>query len=197
MRRKLAWVTIGGLVLVIAVGTWWHFAWAKRVAAMQHRNTARLLADQAVLVRHWENFEESSVTAETTGNDFLKVIQELSEKLNSQEHDCRFIFPADSPLAQPSERPQGEFEKELLTRFAQPRPQKPDGADWADRLTPDGGYQYYQAVRAQASCLSLCHRPPEETPDATAKGAFEKPLREGDLMAVVAVKIPNEGPQWR
>ena len=165
---------------------------------MQRLNTSRLLADQAILVRHWENFEEQSRMAKSGGNDFLPVIQDLREKLTSQEYDCRLILPADSPLAQPSERPQGEFEKELLDRFAQTRPQEPAKVDCADRLTPGGnGYVYYQAVRARASCLSLCHRAPDATFDPTVLNSGAKPLREGDLMAVVAVKIPNEGPKWR
>lgn len=195
MRRKLAWVTIGGLVLVIAVGTWWHFAWAKRVAAMQRLNTSRLLADQAILFRHWENFEEQSVTGDAAGKEILKVIRDLTEKLNSQEHDCRFIFPADSPFDPDGTRQASvEFEKELLDRFAQTRPQEPAEADWGERLMPDGsGYQYYQAVRAQASCLALCHRAPDATFDPTAVNAGAKPLREGDLMAVVQVSMPNSG----
>ena len=197
MRRKLAFGTIGVLVLVVVVGTWWHFAWAKQVAATQRRTTGRLLADQAILVMHWENLEERPPAGGETGNDFVHVIQELSKKLSSQEHDCRLIFPANSPLAQRGERPRGEFEKELLDRFAQTRPQEPGEADWGERPTPDGrGYEYYQAVRAQALCLSLCHRP-APTLDATAKSGFGKPLREGDLMAVVAVRMPNAGPKWR
>ncbi len=194
MRRKLAMVTIGGLVLVIVAGTWWHFAWARRLAQTQRRNTGRLLADQAVLVRHWENLERSSVGGEDADNDALLVIRDLTERLNSQDYDCRFLFPADSPLAQPSERPRGEFENELLDRFAQTRPHPSGDGDWADRLTPGGnGYVYYQAVRARASCLSLCHRPPDPTLDGTAKSGFEKPLREGDLMAVVQVSMPKSG----
>jgi hypothetical protein len=195
MWRRLALATIGGLVLVIFIGTWWHFAWAKRVAAMQRRNTGRLLADQAILLRHWENLEERSVTGGEAGNDFLEVIHDLREKLNSQDHDSRLIFPAQSPLYRDREgQPEGEFQQELLKRLAQTRPQEPDDVDWAERVTPDGrGYEYYQAVRAQASCLALCHSPPDATLGATPTNAGVKPLREGDLMAVVQVSMPNSG----
>ena len=195
MSRRLALATIGGLVLVIFVGTWWHFAWARRVAAMQRRNTGRLLADQAILLRHWENLEERSVAGGEAGNDFLQVIHDLREKLNSQDHDCRLVFPAQSPLYRDGKgRPEGEFQQELLKRLARTRPQEPVDGDWAERTTPDGrGYEYYQAVRAQASCLALCHRPPDATFDLTATKAGVKPLREGDLMAVVQVSLSNSG----
>ncbi len=80
---------------------------------------------------------------------------------------------------------------------AKPRPAtEPGGPEFVERYVNNGlEYQYYQAIRAQASCLTLCHK------TYPAPGGFDvpiggkllagEPLQEGDLMAVVQVTIPS------
>jgi len=154
------------------------------------RATGRLLVDQAMLVRHWEELESELEFAANYAHLLLPG-------RSSATHHTRFISVAGGNEAQ---KPADAFERELIDRFCQagPSPKKPE-ADSADRIiaTQKGRkeYQYYQAVRAEEHCLSICHRAvpagPEFVPSAAGVDLREgTKFSNGDLMAVVQVTFP-------
>jgi two-component system sensor histidine kinase BarA len=166
----------------------------KKVVEEQNPNKGRLLADQAVLIRHYEIFYQ--------GEHFLLVVESLTDALNEQQYDWRFVLPEEAALSAEGDTPQvDEFERDLLRRWSTATPdqladtQTPQSAG---RLNPTGDkYWYYQAVRAQPSCLSAACHPqgspsePAMDPRSSLLGGGVEPLEEGDLMAIVQVSIPN------
>ena len=189
------------LLVVITVSFFLYWRVTQELVYRQNPNTGRLLADQAMLVKHWEEFEELSAREEGRGEEFLSVIGALTENLNKQDYDWRLIFPPNSPFDRNGSRqPREQFETQFLESLVRVRPEaSADGedAEYVERLVLDGDeYQYYQAVRAQASCLGACHLAVDPgwdvfNPTGSLLGGTVAPLTEGDLMAVVQVTIPN------
>jgi signal transduction histidine kinase len=131
----------------------------------------------------------------------LPYIEHLTRNLSNQQYTWRVIHRPDSRAADPKllGRPADEFEKEVMERFLRRNPEPALGAggpEFVERYVNQGlEYQYYQAIRAQASCLALCHKtyPDPSGFDVPIGGKLlaGEPLQEGDLMAVVQVTIPN------
>ncbi len=181
------------IAVVIAVSFFLYWQITGDVVYGQNPTKARLLVDQVMLIKHWERLE--------TNEHFLPYIEHLTKNLSNQQYTWRVIHRPDAKAADPQliGKPNDQFEAELVERFLRPatRPEEGDSPlEYVDRYANNGlEYQYYQAIRAQASCLTLCHR---TFPQA---GGFEvpvggvllasEPLQEGDLMAVVQVTIPN------
>jgi two-component system sensor histidine kinase BarA len=194
---ELKCLALFGVFLLLVIGFSFYLYWqvTGTVVSKQNPNTGRLLADQVMLVIHWKELEERSAVEGGRPTDFLLVIEDLTEKLNEQDYDWRIIDPY---TKDPAQQPRGEFEKELLERFLKTRPEggtEEEEADYADRVASDGEYQYYQAVRAQSSCLmSVCHRPASVSGplfDPLGLGGAGGPAAEGDLMGIVQVSIKN------
>jgi len=181
------------LLLVITFSFYLYWRVTQKVVNQQNPNTGRLLADQALLIRHCEIFYQ--------GEDFVEVVKNLTHKLNQQEYRWRLILsPEFYPDAKGTSVPHDDFEKDLLGRLARvpaDDASATDAAEYEERLALDGDeYQYYQAVRAQKSCLSVCHvslKPGWEVwnPRGSPLSGGAGPPSEGDLMAMVQVIIPN------
>jgi signal transduction histidine kinase len=167
----------------------------KQVVLQQNPNTGRLLADQVIVLCHYERFYE--------GEQFTEVVENLREVLSQQAYTWRVIRRPASPflpvvVADAPEEPLDDFEMEAMTYFAQNPPA--DGAakgeirQYRERLVEDGDeYEYYQPIWAQESCL-VCHRGVTVDPLGTGLGiggGGEK-AGVGDLMAMAKVTIPND-----
>jgi signal transduction histidine kinase len=188
-----------GLCLAVVITASFLMYWqvTKNLADAQNPNTGRLLADQALMIYHFEVFSQ--------GSDFLYVVQDWKEKLNQQEFQWRVILPNEAAgptgATAPARDDDSQFVHRLLREWLTPSEDdsEADGPDYAERLIDDGEvYQYYQAVRAQSSCLSLCHKAVVATPgqvfdpaETLALGGTPESLVEGDLMAILEVSIPN------
>jgi two-component system sensor histidine kinase BarA len=131
---------------------------------------------------------------------FFLVVNQLNEKLNQLDYKWRVILPPGSPLDRNGgQQTQDPFEIQLIDRWLQARPDPTADAkspEYEERLVLGGDeYQYYQPVRAEGSCLLLCHKQLQPGwkvfGDAGPLGGGIEPIEEGDLMAVVQVRIPN------
>lgn len=181
------------IAVVIAVSFFLYWVVTGSVVYGQNPIKARLLVDQVMLIKHWEKLE--------TNEQFLPYIEHLTKNLSNQQFTWRVIHRPDSRAANPDllGRPQDEFEEQILEQFMRHRRGDDSGdgfPEYAERYVDDGlEYQYYQAVRAQASCLTLCHKTYPQTGgfDVPIGGVqlASEPLQTGDLMAVVQVTIPN------
>lgn len=179
------------LLIVITVSFLLYWIVTEEVVYGQNSTKGRLLADQTMLIRHWERLE--------TNETFLPYLEHLSENLSNQQYSWRLIHPPGCQARDPGliGKPRDAFEEELLDRFLQPPEDTgKKRVDFAERYVSDGEeYQYYQAIRAQRSCLSVCHTAPPVSGGfySTASGLilWPSPLRDGDLMAMVQVTIPN------
>lgn len=199
LERKCRFLFGACLLLLITASFWWYGSQTEKLVNQQNRNTGRLLVDQVMCIEHWEKLE--------TYDDFKPVVRNLTERLSNQEYDWRMLRPDGTVSAG---APPDGFEWQVLKRFLKEPPggQAPDdGPEFAERLTATGTeYQYYQAIRAEESCLLVCHKPPPGGAGiglggeglALGGGGLSGglPLSAGDLMAVVHVTIPN-GPTQR
>jgi signal transduction histidine kinase len=201
------------LLVVITVSFLLYWSLTETVVRERNPKAARLLGDQVMLTAHWEAFARKD--DEESRERFLSVVQALSKDFTynlrnytiqsgKQNKAWRFIVPGD---ADPAYQPQNPFEQELLERFMKPQP-KADAtegeSDTDERLAESGEFVYYKAVRAQSSCLAMCHvMPPDPgginpfTPSgaevrfAHSGRGIGRPLADGDLMAIVSVSISN------
>ena len=179
----------GICLLVLIFGSFFlYLMLTERLVDNENRKTGQLLVDQIMFSTHWEALE--------TKEEFLPLVQELTDQLSKQDYKWRFILP-NSP--DDSGKPGDEFEAAALKRFVSADPEKARSGtvEFAERRSPEGSeYQYYQPVRGQKLCLR-CHQPP---PGGTGVGGSDASLDvtitrstarfEGDLMAVVKVSIP-------
>lgn len=177
------------LVLVIAVSVLLYWRVTGEVVTRQNPDTARLLVDQVMLTTHYRAMEPRK--------DFVEYLTGVIRNRELQGYRWRFVRPPERRFQETAEGgpPQDALESELLLRFARmteaDRSQE-DAVLFAERLVAGGReYQYYQPIWAERSCVD-CHRLLEGegyAPGST--GAASAPIREGDLMAVLQVTIPN------
>jgi signal transduction histidine kinase len=213
-----------GLLVIIATAFWWYGFKTSKLVYEQNQNTGRLLVDQYMLTLHWgvmdsNKLEDKRLTFVPPTPDEERAqqaqtdawVDEMTLKLTQQRFKPELIRPnrQEGPGA-----PQDDFERALCKKFLNNPPPRDDEA--ASDSTPefdarflsdrrDGQlYQYYEPIRAQTSCLALCHAPPlgGSGIDATggagvslagpASSPLSRPLQRGDVMAVAKVTIPIE-----
>ena len=214
---------------------------AEKLIAKQNPQTGRLLVDEVVLIKHWEAFEANEsyqlvrkvVQSQLTQQNFeYQVLKPgaSNENLDDFGREAMERFASVIP-DRFKEKP------ELTTESTQNKTVKSNsetGSDSSDAaaeqkkkkelfvdqaIEPDyvgrlnnGNYEYYQAVRAQRSCISgFCH--PELQPQsltalpgaiipgaspissASLDSADSSDSPDGKLMAVVQVNIPQQPTQ--
>ena len=188
------------LLLVITASFLSYWLVTETVVEKQNPNTGRLLVNQVMLITHWKALEKSDSPSDEPGSDdFLLVVDKLTEKLRTQNYNWRFISPDPSDEGK---QPENEFERRVLDQFLKAKPSEAaaDSQEFTDRrVSLDGKYEYYQPIRAEKSCLRFCHRSAPHVPGfdpggaslGRGRSAVGVPLTEGDLLAVVEVNIPN------
>lgn len=177
------------LVLVIAVSVLLYWRVTGEVVTRQNPDTARLLADQVMLTKHYAAMEPNK--------DFVDYLTAVIRSRTQHGYQWRFIQPPGRP-SRPSEDagpPSDAMEAELVQRFLQMSPEEreqSEGPLYAERLVDQGRiYQYYQPIWAEQSCVA-CHLALEGAGyNPAANVGLGAPLREGDLMSVLQVTIPN------
>lgn len=222
LERKCRFLFGVCLLLLITASFWLYGTRTEKLVYEQNRKTGQLLADQVMLIRHWEALdsqqrdgESDQWTVDENAQQYLPLLQKLTRNLSKQQYRSRIILPDQTD----EERgPRDEFERELLARFMKARPQEsaasdgttpeadgseynvPEPREFEERPLPDQSeYQYYQPIRARESCL-LCHRMlGGAKSSALVLGGSQivspPPLAVGDMMAIVQVTIPNKPTQ--
>jgi two-component system sensor histidine kinase BarA len=160
----------------------------------------KLLVDQVMLIRHWEQLESKEKKDETapwtenlSGKQFLPLIQDLTKNLSNAKYEWRFIRPNSTDGMY---MPRDEFEWKLLDKFNVNKPVESDDIDnpeIAERWPENGEYIYYRPIRARESCLKVCHKPTAGV-DMSGLGlalGVVTAQNPGDLLAIAKVTIPN------
>jgi signal transduction histidine kinase len=188
---ELKCLCLFGLFLLVVSTVSFLLYWqvTNRVVFEQSRKEGRQLVREVMLITHWRELE--------VDEGFRPTVDALAKNLSDPYYDWRFIQRPDR-LSEPVELdgptedqlPRDEFERELLKLFMRPAAgegEEADTRDFEERYVNDGReYQYYQPVRIQRTCVTLCH--PEWGPIGQS---FAEPLVEGDLAVVVQVSIEN------
>lgn len=182
------------LLLVIAVSVFLYWRVTEAVVMRQNPDTARLLADQVMLIKHYGAMEPNK--------DFVNYLNGVIENRAEQGYRWRFVRPPDrmSPSSPGGGPPADEFEAQLLERYLELSSEVDEAKEAEDGWEPpytdrtvDRGqeYQYYRPVFAEPNCIG-CHNALEgQGFDPLSAGGILEPLRPNDLMAVLQVTIPN------
>jgi len=204
LERKCRFLFGAVLLLLITASFWWYGNQTEKLVYQQNRNKGRLLADQIMLVKHWKELENrqdgvdpARWAASSDTASFAQVIDDLTKTLSKQEYEVDFIRPH-SPDG--SGLPRNEFEWKVLDRFLSPSSESGGESaepDFAEKLDTEANeYHYYQAIRAESSCLLVCHR---GAPGGTGLG-FGGPApvlglvtaeAPGELLSIVKITIPH------
>lgn len=202
LERKCL-VLFGICLLVLITGSFWSYGKnTEKLVEQQNRERGRLLVDTIMTLEHFDKIEANA--------EWRKVVLgPLIKEMKNQDYECLFIRP-DPATGKPNT--DDWFEQELWQRFSRQKPGKQGSAEaeqaadqhpFPERYRnfhgPDGKsvaqiYEYYQPIYATSVCIN-CHRLSRPGLDVILGGAEPPaavtPLVEGDLMAVVNVRIDN------
>ena len=133
--------------------------------------------NHALVLRHWQKLE--------TDPGFSEHLKLFADPGTTQL-PSRFITASGTG---DTDTPRDAFEQDLLDRFSTAGASDTttdDEPEFAERFVSGGhAYEYYQPVRAERSCVAVCHGASFPQTDTVS------PAQEGDLMAVVQVTIPR------
>ncbi len=160
----------GFLVLVLTVSFLLYWYVTESLVTKRNPDTARLLADQALMLNHWQKLEPKK--------EFLVVVQDITDQLAQQKYDWA-IYKPDAPEAQTDE---------LLGKMLAEYREKPETVPRARGEAEGEMYHYYKPVVAAQQCIT-CHSQLGGVDSET--GIPTHRWKEGDLMAVLKVTIPN------
>lgn len=179
LERKLRRI-VGSVLLISLLGsTSWLASQHESLIHESTRKTAAGSVNAALLKHHMVKFESSTA--------FAQLAQETSESLDKGVYSYRFFHDGKTG----GNKPEDEFEWHVLQQFSA-SPSTPASSmirpvEFLDRLIPKSGtYRYYEPVRAKKSCIA-CHVAPVQV-----GGSPISELKEGDLMAVVRIDVPDD-----
>ncbi len=204
LERKCRFLFGACLLLLITASFSFYGAQTKKLVDEQNRKTGRLLVDQVMLIEHMREFE--------TNDQFREVVYDLTKILSKHEFKGYVIKPEYNQYVITQVTTGGDAEdpekldldaKELilLEKLLEAGPKLPGESDESEfrelTVSEKDEYRYYQPIRADQSCIAVCHRQLPGGDVSEAGPAFGGagptpgvPLSEGDLMAVVKVTIP-------
>lgn len=226
LERKCRFLFGGCLLVLITTSFWLYGRRTEHLVHLQNQKTGRLLVNNALLTMHWEEYNNDVLV---NNKSFARGMAESLNKYEYEWRALIPDLPGN--LVTEKNRPQDEFEAKLLERFSKPLPPGPEGnglslesnehtrpedgksqqsatddneppVEFAEHPNPkEGKYQYYQAIRAKATCYSsACHKPPPMSASIVPTGikpglGNSAPQSPGELMAVLEVTIPSKPTQ--
>jgi two-component system, NarL family, sensor histidine kinase BarA len=197
-RLELKCLVLFAICLFTLIGGsfWWYGSRTEDLVYDKARSTGRDLVHSVMLQQHWKFLEEKT---------YQQMTDSLGLNLRNQSYTYGFLKP-DS--ANPNFQPQDEIEAGVFQHFPQTVPVVAKSADappkildttddtrYYDQLVPDqkGGYEYeyFEPIYATDRSCIICH---DATGRSATLGAGLTPppsLREGDLIAVTKIVMPD------
>ncbi|MBN2474860.1 MAG: HAMP domain-containing protein [Pirellulales bacterium] len=210
LERKCRFLFGACLLLLITASFWVYGSQTEKLVNQQNRTVGRLLVDQVMLAVHWKEVTILEERAKLLDEGafpkerflpLLPEIKDLTKRLSKQEYEFDFIRPNSTDG---TGMPRDEFEWKVFDAFLNADSADltdPDALEFRERFVPDKNeYQYYQPIRAEESCLLVCHRASpagaglDLTTPAPAMGNVTA-VAPGGLLSIVKVTIPNDSTQ--
>ncbi|NQU25127.1 MAG: HAMP domain-containing protein [Candidatus Nealsonbacteria bacterium] len=219
LERKCRFL-FGGCLLLLILGSFRFYGHeTEKIVYKQNKTKGRLLVDPTLLMLHWGYLETNELSKRLVDDVIDKLRKEqygcnfitsdktgalLKKKylyLPPTQDGTEEAPPSDETAAENTGMPQVKLTEEdraVLENYLTANPQQP--LEPMERYSADQKqYHYYQPVYADAAVCVTCHGGPRgEAPlgcpqvlgggEITAGGTL---LKEGDLMAVIEVIIPN------
>ena len=199
LERKCRFLFGACLLLLITASFWSYGILTERVVYEQNQIRGQLLVDRVMLTRHWEELvkpkrKEAENDRETMEND-RETMEYVTKQLSKQKFKLSFIW---ANSTNEKNRPGNDYELKLLEKYKKPPPISAADSDVPefDEGPPESdNYIYYQAIRADESCLLTCHRVTLGGSGVDLQGtglALGGLAAEhaGDLLAIAKVTIP-------
>ncbi len=205
LERKCRFLFGTCLFLLIAASFWAYDILTERVVYEQNQIRGQLLVDRAIQARHVENLASILNIVRKTppsekDQDLMKsdaaLIQDITKLASKQQFEWYFIWANSTDK---SNQPRTPYEEELLEKYKNKPPPGPSAdsnvPEFEEGPPENDKYIYYQAIRAERSCL-ICHVTPlgGSGIDMTGTGlalGWVTAAHEGDLLAIAKVAIPN------
>lgn len=194
--------------MLITASFWWYGRQTEELVYRQNSVTGSLLVEHAKLamhMEHWDEFIDKKTPSDISYQDADRDVyyQGMADLLTKQPYECQVLIPQKPEnVVQDKNLPKDKFEADLLAKYVDSHDQfDPEKIEFAEHPNPEPGkYQYYQAVRAKQSCITVCHQPPPVDvltvstgiKSGLGKSAARNP---GDLLAVIKITIPNDSMQ--
>jgi two-component system, NarL family, sensor histidine kinase BarA len=196
-----------GLLVIIVTAFYWYGTSTASVVYEQNRVAGELVLQERMVATHIGAFEIQLVrpaseppSAEQV-NEERRWMEIQTKQFSTHPGKLDWIYSHDHPKAGSAN---GPAEEEICNAFRNSH--KPSGADESattefKQLFDEHEYRYFAPIRAQASCLAMCHAPSlggsgidpmGSTGVAFAGGAAPgvPALQPGDVMAIAKVTIP-------
>ncbi len=164
LERKCRFL-FGTCLLILIIASFWSYGiLTERVVYEQNQIRGQLLVDRIMLIRHWEKLENMSPKVSENiryeMEKVLEIMKNITNNLSKQTFEVSFIWANSTDN---TNKPGNPYEKNLLEKYKKSQPGSAADSDLAefDEGPPENGkYIYYQAIRADASCLLACHQAP-------------------------------------
>ncbi|HEX3151408.1 MAG TPA: ATP-binding protein [Gemmataceae bacterium] len=171
LERKCRFLLGGGILFLMTLSFWGYARQTEGLAYEQMVTSGRLLVPPILARAHLELDRRDAI------DDFQQQSEQTYPDALS-EYRYKVLKP---DARQPEQKPEGD-EVSIVNKLAA----NPDQGESMANQSDQGVFHYYGAIRAQASCID-CHNK-----RAAASGLSTKPIREGDLMAVVKVTLSTK-----
>ncbi|MBN2024994.1 MAG: HAMP domain-containing protein [Pirellulales bacterium] len=190
LERKCRFLFGACLFVLITGSFWWYGRQSDRLVFLQNSEKGKTLVDLGMYRLHWNKLDRDKA-----------FVYLMTEDLSQQDYRWEPILTELSYPGQPIPpqfRPRDDFEREVVQQYlaADAGEAAGEAPEFRERLSDDGNwYHYYQPIRAQASCYTMCHLPLESSGDPKGTLGHCVAERPGELMAVVRVTIANRSTQ--
>jgi len=180
LERKCRFLFGACLLSLITGSFWWYSSVTEGLVYKAGRTSGQGLAEAVLTRKHFENWEKIN-----SGGASTYVKQYFGKALESKSYESDLIRP---------DRPREQFEKELVELFTRPPAPGEEPVTYKDRrVSSTQLYEYYKPIRVQEHC-NVCHRMMvgvDADVAGTEKLSYLADLKEGDLAAIVVIKISD------
>src|SRR5262249_7808203 len=184
------------LFTLIGGSFWWYGSRTEDLVIDKARSTGRNLVHSVLLQQHWKFLDEKK---------YREMTDSLSLNLQNQSYTYGFLIPES---ANADFQPQDDYEAWVLQHFPATVPivsksnEGPpkiadidDDVHYLDRIAPDqkGEYQYeyFEPIYATDRSCVVCHASMASSTTMGTGMAPAQSLREGDLIAVTKIVMPD------
>jgi two-component system, NarL family, sensor histidine kinase BarA len=169
LERKCRILLGVGIVVLMTVSFWLYAHRTEDIAYEQMQTTGQLLVPSILAKLHTEEDQQAAM-------------KEFQAKVETTwpETLAKYRYKLLKPKAQDPENKADGNEVAILNRFVE----NPEKIEESHLSHVQSLFLYYGAIRAEASCVA-CHS------ELNRKTNLE-PVREGDLMAVLAIRLPTQ-----
>ncbi len=205
LERKCRFLFGACLLFLITSSFWWYGIRTEQLVESKTTSIGAPLVQAFLLQKHFEKWRP-------TDQDSIKkdidnyAIPDLVKNLKTFKYDSRFLKPF--PIPNKDEDAEDDQEREILNYFAEHRPPLPDderrtataedsrlAVEHRERRLPEKSeYRYYQPIYLTDETCSSCHHHHNSAGASTNLGSVNPmgpPLKLGDLIAVMIIKIPD------